>query len=75
MIERLDGFTNEGLGNVIAGDLVAGDVVRINGKIEQRWYPTPEPAPPPAYEYPSDFEIIMARLDVLGDKINTLAAP
>lgn len=36
MIERLDGFTAEGHGNVISGTPQPGDVIRIDGKIEQR---------------------------------------
>lgn len=43
-IVRLDGFTCEGKGNIIAGSIVDGDVVRIDGKIEQRW--TTLAAPP-----------------------------
>jgi len=48
-IVKLDGFTVDGLGNVIGAeqDLVAGDVCRINGKIEQIWSP-PAPLPEPA---------------------------
>lgn len=49
-IERLDGFTADGFGHVIPGDPVDGDVVRIDGKIEQRYsapvIPTPQPHTP-----------------------------
>lgn len=46
-MERLDGFTADGHGNVIPGDIVDGDVVRIDGHTEKRYYapvaPTPQP--------------------------------
>jgi hypothetical protein len=45
-IERLDGFTADGYGNVISGDIQEGDVIRINGTIERRYYATPAPADP-----------------------------
>lgn len=44
-MERLDGFTADGLGNVIQGEIQRGDVVRIDGKLEVRWFP-PEALPP-----------------------------
>lgn len=44
-MERLDGFTADGKGNVIAGSIQDGDVVRIDGRIEQRYY-APVPAAP-----------------------------
>ena len=46
MIERLDGFTNEGFGNVIAGALQEGDVVRENGTTERRYYAQLPPSGP-----------------------------
>lgn len=47
MIQRLDGFTADGFGNVIEGDPQDGDVIRIDGRIEQRWSPPATPIPPP----------------------------
>ena len=50
MIEKLDGFTADGYGNVIGTeqDLTDGDVCRIDDKIERRWYaPGPAPVPQP----------------------------
>lgn len=38
MIERLDGFTADGFGNVIPGDPQPGDVIRVNGTTERRYY-------------------------------------
>jgi hypothetical protein len=79
LVEKLDGFTADGKGNVIGteADVSDGDVVRIDGRIEQRYRaPAPvESEPAPAHEYPSDLEIIMARLDVLDEKINALSNP
>lgn len=47
-MERLDGFTADGKGGVVSGDPQDGDVVRIDGKIEQRYYaPQPDPMPAP----------------------------
>jgi hypothetical protein len=47
-MERLDGFTADGKGNVIAGQIQDGDVVRIDGRIEQRYY-APVAEPPPVH--------------------------
>lgn len=44
-IERLDGFTSDGGGHVIPGEPIDGDVVRIDGRIEQRFYVPPAPVP------------------------------
>lgn len=40
-MERLDGFTVDGFGNVIPGEIQRGDVVRIDG-LECRWFPPEE---------------------------------
>lgn len=58
LIEKLDGFTADGFGNVIGTeqDLVDGDVMRItNGRdvSEQRYY-APVPMPPPV---PKDLKL------------------
>jgi hypothetical protein len=44
-IERLDGFTVDGFGNVIPGEPQTGDVIRVDGRIEQR-YAAPIPHTP-----------------------------
>lgn len=51
-------------------------IIVRDGPVDKYWTPVPEQAPP-EYEYPSEFEILMARLDVMNDKINSLkeAAP
>ena len=36
-IERLDGFTADGFGKVIPGAPQTGDVIRVDGRIEQRY--------------------------------------
>ena len=46
MIERVTCFPNEGTPEVVPGDPQAGDIVRIDGKIYQRYMPPSEtPAP------------------------------
>jgi len=45
-MERLDGFTIDGFGNVIPGQIQPGDVVRANGA-EYRYTPPPVITPKP----------------------------
>jgi hypothetical protein len=45
-MERLDGFTADGFGNVIPGEIEPGDVVRVNGA-EYRYTAPPIVTPKP----------------------------
>jgi hypothetical protein len=46
-IERLDGFTADGFGNVISGQPQNGDVIRVGGTVERRYYAEPSPTKAP----------------------------
>ena len=78
MIQKLDGFTADGFGNVIGTeqDLVAEDVMRITdnaGISETRYYPRPAPQPVPE-PIPAD-EVknkILAALAALNQAIQDL---
>lgn len=72
IIERLDGFTADGFGKVVSGNPQDGDVIRIDKRVEQRYYapvkPEPKPTPKPVTK-----EQILAELVAMNGQLQTLA--
>lgn len=69
MIDRLDGFTADGFGNIVEGDPQEGDVIRIDDRIEQRYYATVAVVKPEAVPSTTKQEIldIIAALKAKAD--------
>lgn len=70
-IERLDGFTADGFGNVIEGEPQDGDVVRIEG-IEERRYYEPKPVEPEVAKPKTTLDDVKSKLAELTLLVNAL---